>query len=72
MGKGRLVDLARKKEKGKFASVAEIFNRCSCFFFFYFTNKSNFFRRMFTKKCNVGVTFPEKVVTKGFSLVQYS
>jgi len=57
VGKGRLVDLARKKEKGKFASVAEIFNR------------------MFTKKCNVGVTFPEKVVTKGkpksrvFSLV---
>ena len=72
VGKGRLVDIARKKEKGKFASVAEIFNRFSCFFFLYFTNMSNFFRRMFTKKCNVGVTFPEKVVTKGFSLVQYS
>ena len=72
VGKGRLVDLARKKEKGKFASVAEIFNRFSCFFFFFFANMSNFFRRMFTKKCNVGVTFPEKVVTKGFSLVQYS
>ena len=43
VGKGRLVDLARKKEKGKFASVAEIFNRFSCFFFFYFTNMSNSF-----------------------------
>ena len=29
VGKGRLVDIARKKEKGKFSSVAEIFNRFS-------------------------------------------
>ena len=31
VGKGRLVDIARKKEKGKFASVAEIFNRLPAF-----------------------------------------
>merc|ERR1712088_1285905 len=47
VGKGRLVDLTRKKEKGKFSSISEILNR------------------MFTKDCDVGVTFPDKVVTEG-------
>ena len=28
VGKGRLVDLTRKKEKGKFSSISEILNRC--------------------------------------------
>jgi len=57
VGKGRLVDLTRKKEKGKFSSISEVFNR------------------MFTKDCDVGITFPDKVVTEGkpksrvFSLV---
>merc|ERR1712037_924230 len=47
VGKGRLVDLTRKKEKGKFSSISEVFNR------------------MFTKDCDVGITFPDKVVTEG-------
>jgi len=57
VGKGRLVDLAKKKEKGKFSTMSEVLNR------------------MFTKDCDVGITFPDKVVTKGkpksrvFSLV---
>jgi len=47
VGKGRLVDLTRKKQKGKFSSISEVINR------------------MFTKDCDVGVTFPDQVVTKG-------
>ena len=27
VGKGRLVDLARKKEKGKFSSISKVINR---------------------------------------------
>merc|ERR1711971_881730 len=48
VGKGRLVDLAKKKQKGKFSTMSEVINR------------------MFTKDCDVGITFPDKVVTKGF------
>ena len=29
VGKGRLVDLAKKKEKGKFSSISEVINRLS-------------------------------------------
>ena len=31
VGKGRLVDLTRKKEKGKFSSISEVLNRYLCF-----------------------------------------
>ena len=29
VGKGRLVDLAKKKQKGKFSTMSEVINRCT-------------------------------------------
>ena len=66
VGKGRLVDLARKKEKGKFASVAEIFNRLSCFFFLYFTNMSNFFPQNVHQEMQCGSYIPRESCDKRF------
>ena len=66
VGKGRLVDLARKKEKGKFASVAEIFNRFSCFFFLYFTNMSNFFSQNVHQEMQCGSYIPRESCDKRF------
>ena len=41
VGKGRLVDLTRKKEKGKFSSISEIINR---FLFFVLELLTSFFQ----------------------------
>ena len=46
VGKGRLVDLAKKKQKGKFSTISEVINRCThaCYIFYVIELLTSFFQ----------------------------